>query len=118
MFIAMVWLAFLARVRPVSTKAKPTCMNMTRKPQRRVHTRLMEIRLWPTLSAIFSAVSELLPAFARPEGIPVVAAPESAFVTAPGGWEVDETGEGISAGYTEEVINNMNRMTPNMARYF
>ncbi len=32
MFIAIVLTAFLARVKPVSTIAKPTCMNITRNP--------------------------------------------------------------------------------------
>ncbi len=30
MFMAMVFTAFLARVKPVSIMANPTCMNMTR----------------------------------------------------------------------------------------
>ena len=46
-FIIMVWFAFLARVRPVSTTAKPACMNMTRKPAINVHTKLIAIRFWP-----------------------------------------------------------------------
>ena len=41
----MVWAAFLARVRPVSTSAKPACMNMTRKPATSVHTMLIATRL-------------------------------------------------------------------------
>src|SRR6185503_6523114 len=50
-----VWAAFLARVKPVSTIANPVCMNMTRKPASKVHTKLMEILLWPTVS-ITSAI--------------------------------------------------------------
>src|SRR5438034_9719145 len=49
-FIDIVWAAFLARVKPVSTMANPACMNMTRKPVIRVQTMLMEILLWPTVS--------------------------------------------------------------------
>src|SRR5215468_7370255 len=49
-FMAMVWAAFLARQKPVSTRAKPACMNMTRKPVISVHTMLMAILLWPTVS--------------------------------------------------------------------
>src|SRR6185295_11332869 len=45
-----VWAAFLARVKPVSTIANPVCMNMTRKPASKVHTKLIEILLWPTVS--------------------------------------------------------------------
>ena len=47
-FIIMVWLAFLARASPVSTIAKPACMNMTRKPVTSVQTKLVAIRFWPT----------------------------------------------------------------------
>ena len=36
MFIAIVWPAFFAWVKPVSTIAKPACMNMTRKPAKSV----------------------------------------------------------------------------------
>ena len=42
-FIAMVWATFLERVRPVSTSAKPACMNMTKKPHSIVHTRFAEM---------------------------------------------------------------------------
>ncbi len=52
----MVWAAFLARVKPVSTRAKPACMNMTRKPVIRVQMMLMEILLWPTASAISARI--------------------------------------------------------------
>src|SRR5581483_5952539 len=48
-FIIMVWFAFLARVNPASTRAKPACMNMTRKPVTRVQTMLMATRFWPTM---------------------------------------------------------------------
>src|SRR5207244_3425095 len=47
-FIIMVWLAFFARANPVSTMAKPACMNMTRKPVTSVQTKLVAIRFWPT----------------------------------------------------------------------
>jgi hypothetical protein len=45
MFIIIVWATFLARVKPVSTSAKPACMNMTRKPASRVHIMLIATRL-------------------------------------------------------------------------
>ncbi len=38
--------AFLARHSPVSTIAKPACMNITRKPVINVQTMLIENRLW------------------------------------------------------------------------
>ena len=41
-FIDMVWAAFFARMRPVSTRAKPACMNMTRKPATSVQTKFAE----------------------------------------------------------------------------
>ena len=47
-FIIIVWLEFFARASPVSTRAKPACMNMTRKPVTSVHTKLVAIRFWPT----------------------------------------------------------------------
>src|SRR5881392_3868418 len=40
-FIVMVWAAFLARVNPVSTMAKPACMNITRNPATSVQTKLI-----------------------------------------------------------------------------
>src|SRR5574341_558003 len=55
-FMDMVWAAFLARQNPVSTKAKPACMNMTRNPVMRVHTMLMAILLWPTVARTSSMV--------------------------------------------------------------
>src|SRR6478672_13838331 len=42
-FIVMVWPAFLERVNPVSTNAKPACMNMTRNPASSVHTKLIDV---------------------------------------------------------------------------
>ena len=44
-FIPIVWATFLARVSPVSTRANPACMNMTRKPVTSVQT--MFIAVWP-----------------------------------------------------------------------
>src|SRR2546426_10644780 len=52
-FIVMVWAAFLARVNPVSTSAKPACMNITRKPATRVHTKLIATVL--AAAAVFAA---------------------------------------------------------------
>src|SRR5258708_39112828 len=46
-FIIIVWLAFLTRHRPVSTIAKPACMNMTRNPHTKVQTKLTAILFWP-----------------------------------------------------------------------
>src|SRR5256886_9278464 len=40
-FMVMVWAAFLARVNPVSTMAKPACMNITRNPATSVQTKLI-----------------------------------------------------------------------------
>src|SRR5713226_1346511 len=56
-FIIIVWLAFLTRIRPVSTKAKPACMNMTRYPHTRVQTKLMAILFWPIWLAMSPIVS-------------------------------------------------------------
>src|SRR2546422_923694 len=40
-FMVMVCAAFLARVNPVSTMAKPACMNITRNPATSVQTKLI-----------------------------------------------------------------------------
>src|SRR5882724_6732021 len=40
-FMVIVCAAFLARVKPVSTMAKPACMNITRNPATKVHTKLI-----------------------------------------------------------------------------
>ena len=45
-FMLIVWAAFFARHRPVSTIANPACMNITRKPAISAHTMLIENRLW------------------------------------------------------------------------
>src|SRR5579884_3599906 len=58
-FIIMVWFAFLARQSPVSTIANPACMNMTRKPVIRVHTKLIAILFWPTWFAMSPMVKPL-----------------------------------------------------------
>src|SRR6185503_835694 len=55
-FIDIVCAAFLARVKPVSTIAKPACMNITRKPVSSVHTMLIETLLWPTVSITSTSV--------------------------------------------------------------
>src|SRR5438552_8394258 len=59
-FIIIVWLAFLARVSPVSTAAKPACMNMTRKPVTSVHTKLMAIWFCPTRFTTSATVKPFL----------------------------------------------------------
>src|SRR5260221_4804044 len=62
-FVAMTCAALLARHRPVSTSAKPACMNITRKPVTSVQTMLMETLLWATflISSLF-APAVVLPA--------------------------------------------------------
>src|SRR5215471_1668353 len=42
-FIAMVLTAFFARVKPVSTRAKPICMNITSAPVSTTHRRPREM---------------------------------------------------------------------------
>src|SRR5436309_2619814 len=51
-FIVIVWAAFLARVNPVSTMAKPACMNITRKPATSVQTKLIATVLAAEASAV------------------------------------------------------------------
>ena len=54
------WPAFLARVSPVTRNANPTCMNRTRNPVIRSHTKLIEIRRCP-----LSLASWLMPCWVR-----------------------------------------------------
>ena len=54
-FMVIVCAAFLARVNPVSTIANPACMNMTRNPATRVHTKLMATVF--AAAAAFAAVA-------------------------------------------------------------
>ena len=49
--MAMVWATFFARVRPVSTSAKPACMNMTRKPVTSVQTMFRAVCVSPRFFA-------------------------------------------------------------------
>ena len=58
-FIDIVCDAFFARQSPVSTSAKPACMNMTKKPVINVQTMLIEITFLPTRSATSLSVSPL-----------------------------------------------------------
>ncbi len=59
-FMLIVCIAFLARVKPVSTSANPACMNMTRKPVTSNHTKLTPRRFWSTRSASFVANGSVL----------------------------------------------------------
>src|SRR5215469_13676970 len=59
-FIMNVWLAFFARHSPVSTAAKPACMNITRYPVMRVQTRLIAMRFWLTVLTTSASVRPTL----------------------------------------------------------
>lgn len=80
-FMAMVWRAFLARVKPVSTSAKPACMKKTRKPVTSVQTKLMPTVAWPVAWATSSSVgapawaagTSVIPPVATPLGSPPAA---------------------------------------------
>src|ERR1700675_1236010 len=75
-FIIMVWLAFFARANPVSTIAKPACMNMTRKPVTSVHTKFVAIRLAPTAFTTSVIVRPALgSAIGMSAGLPVIVPP-------------------------------------------
>ena len=94
-------MAFFTRVSPDSTMAKPACMNMTRKPQTRVQTKLIAILfcpIWLPASAIvgpaFASVtvmSAMFPVrvppgspFARSAGVGALAAPSRSSAVAGG----------------------------------
>ena len=49
MFIIIMWPAFFALVRPVTRKAKPTCMNRTRNPVMSSQVKLIDTLRWPDL---------------------------------------------------------------------
>src|SRR5881227_3070549 len=55
MFIIIVWAAFFARVKPVSTRAKPACMNSTRMPPSISQVMLIDVRFFSTCDATSSA---------------------------------------------------------------
>src|SRR5882757_8720575 len=77
-FIIMVWFAFLARHRPVSTMANPACMNITRNPVTRVHTKLMATRFCPTwLTASASVTPFVASAGTTSLTVPVLVPPGS-----------------------------------------
>src|SRR6266540_3459635 len=48
--VIITWAAFFLRQKPVSTRAKPACMNITRNPVTRVQAKLMAILFLPTAS--------------------------------------------------------------------
>src|SRR5579863_7432695 len=50
-FIAMVCTAFFERVKPVSTMANPSCMNITRNALTSTHAKLSE---WMSISALLA----------------------------------------------------------------
>src|SRR4051812_14850266 len=72
-FMLIVCAAFLARQKPASTIAKPACMNITRKPQTSVHTKLMAILLWPTVSITSGSVGAAAFLTGTSLAVPVVA---------------------------------------------
>ena len=79
-FIMYVWFAFFTRVSPDSTMAKPACMNMTRKPQTRVQTKLIATLFCPIWLPASASVG---PAFASvtvtSAMVPVMVPPGSPF---------------------------------------
>src|SRR6266542_1396561 len=72
-FIVIVCAAFFARQNPVSTIAKPACINMTRKPVISVQTMLMAILLCPTASN--ASIKAGLPGSLRGTSLAVPVAP-------------------------------------------
>src|SRR2546425_1742324 len=71
-FTAIVWAAFWARQKPVSTSANPACMNMTRKPVSSVHMRLMAILLWPAVAITSFSVGFLASLTVTSLAVPVL----------------------------------------------
>ncbi len=50
-FVIMTCIALFARQKPVSTIAKPACMNITMKPVTSTQTKLTAMRFWLTYAA-------------------------------------------------------------------
>src|SRR6185369_14435532 len=71
MFMAIVCDAFFARVNPVSQKANPACMNITRNPASSIQTKLLAIFAWPTSVASSSNVGPDVFAATTSEALPV-----------------------------------------------
>src|SRR6266550_5615605 len=69
-FMVIVCAAFLARVNPVSTIAKPACMNITRNPATNVHTKLIAtvFAADAALAALASESAAATPCPARTRG--------------------------------------------------
>src|SRR6266849_4259662 len=107
-FIIMVWFAFLARHRPVSTMANPACINMTKKPVTRVQTKLIAILFcpaWFTKSPMESpfllslTVTSLALPVSEPSGSPLACAfATSASVMAFGAGVAGAAAAGAAAG--------------------
>ena len=55
MFIIIVWATFLARVKPVSTRAKPACMKKIRKPATSIHITLIAVARSSVVGPVLSA---------------------------------------------------------------
>ena len=71
-FMPKVCAAFLARVNPVSTMANPACMNITRNPATRVHTKLIAT-VFAVAAAFAAFTSESTGNAAGAVGIPCAA---------------------------------------------
>ena len=117
-FIVMVCATFFDWVNPVSTNAKPACMNMTRKPAMSVHMMLMAILLWPTVS-ITSASCGLAASFTVTSLAVPVAAPDGSAAGAVacvcawavnGRATVDTNSASASAVSTKRVSRRAHRM--------
>src|SRR5262249_22855549 len=93
-FMDMVWAAFFARVKPVSTIAKPACMNITRKPVSSVQTMLIAILLWPTTAITSGSVGFLASLTGTSAAVPVF----SPVGSGTGAAAAAAAGAGVSAG--------------------
>src|SRR3954468_12885469 len=88
--------AFFARVKPVSTIANPACMNMTREPASSVHTKLIAILLWPTVSITSEIVGFFASLTVTSFAVPVTAPVGSPCPIAPCAYAVDEPAARLS----------------------
>src|SRR5258708_31376724 len=116
--------AFFARQKPVSTKANPACMNMTRKPVTRVQTILVAIWPWPIVSrafrrsALVAGLSLLSVSFLRSSALKAAPPPLNAFAAAP---VADPPGSGLgSSAHAATLATTVNSVvaihTPSRTR--
>src|SRR6266540_4754052 len=112
--VIITWAAFFLRQKPVSTRANPACMNITRKPVTSVQVKLMAILFLPAASP--TGVAGSIPTSAElpvtsPQGSPA-ASPEATLPPQGGGlsWAWAALAQRPSNAITTTVSNRAPRI--------